>query len=496
MEAATNNESIWHSPQRQSPAAIFIILWSTSLKLLKGFWPVLLLYFFKGEKDENSVSIFFIIVAFTLISLLGTVISYWFKKFYISEDNLIVKSGWLRKKSLSIPFQNIQAVHLEQNVWQQALNVSKVSFDATGSEKVEVQLDALSTKKAEDLKDLLMNYVKVNQAVGRENIIEENDTYTLPFGDLIKLSLTANHLEAFLILLALGFNVLEEIRSIFDFDEQEYLDTYGNEIFSQTLSMAFLLFLGVAFISIVFSIARTATKFFKFSLVDNHKEWKITFGLFNREQKTIPLKKIQILSWRASWLRRKFNYWIMQVQTVGANKKSKKEHIQIPVLASAPMIHLANAYQKFEKIDQEKSESIAAAYWKRKVLTIALPLAIVPTLISWNWFHWWSFLFLVISVYLTAYFYKSWKNFRWQGPEEGIQLQSGAWGRKFTLLNWSKIQQVQIHQNIYQRKHQLANVLFITAGGNVKLPYISLGKATSMVDYVLYYVESKEQNWM
>src|SRR5690606_11368512 len=145
--------------------AIFIMLWSTSLKILKGFWPVLVLYFFKGETDENSISLLWLVLTFVFFSLVSTIISYWFKQFYTHDDSLIIKSGWFRKKTLSIPFQNIQAVHLEQNVWQQFLGVSRVSFDATGSEEVEAQLEALPTPKAEALKNLLMAKTSLMDAV-------------------------------------------------------------------------------------------------------------------------------------------------------------------------------------------------------------------------------------------------------------------------------------------------------------------------------------------
>lgn len=482
-------------PQRQSPAAIFIILWSTSLKLLKGFWPVLVLYLFKDEKDENSLSILAIIVVFCLISLVGTVISYWFKTFYLSEGNLIIKSGWLKKETLSIPFANIQAVHLEQNVWQQALDVAKVSFDATGSEKVEVQLDALAVGKAEDLKNLLMDNKTSGEEPHSENPSPQASVYNLKFKDLIKLSLTANHLEAFLILVAVGFNLLEEIKQIFDFDEQDYINTYAREL-SQTAYLVCVLLLGVAVISLLFSIARTVIKFFDFKLTDSGKDWKIAFGLFNREQKTIPLNKVQILNWKASWLRRKFDYWIMHIQVVGNNDKNVKKHIQIPILSFSELLKLSDSYQTFTGFRHEDANKIQPEYWKRKALTIGLPFSIISMLISWYWIGWWAAGFILILIYVTAFYYKAWKNFRWETPAEGIQLLSGAWGRKYTLLNWKKIQQVHIRQSIYQRNHQLADVLFITAGGKILLPYIALSTATALVDYVVYYVESKNENWM
>lgn len=496
METSTNKSYQWQLPQRQSPAAIFIILWGFSLKLLKGFWPVLVLYLFQKESDNNTLSILSIVLIFSSLSLVGTVINYWFKKFHVTEDSLIIQSGWLKKKMLSIPFRNIQAVHLEQNVWQQALNVAKVSFDITGSEKVEVQLDALSTNKAEDLKDMLMKNVKepADQKPGMP--IQQDITYKLEFPDLMKLSLTANHLEAFLILLVVGLNVLEEIKQIFDFNSQAYIHFYAREIISQTAYMAGALFLGIAIISVLFSFARTLTKFFGFTLTGTSKNWKITFGLFNRQQKVIPLHKIQILSWRATWLRRKFDYWIMRVQAVGHNEKNRKQHVQIPVLAFPRVLKLADSYQEFTGIDSGKGYKIEPEYWKRKSLMIGLPVSLIPMIAFWYWIGWWALAFVVLFAYMTGYFYKTYQNFRWQTPEAGIQLVSGAWGRKYTLLNWKKVQQVHIHQSPYQRTHQLANVVFLTAGGKVSLPYLTLAIATKLADYVLYDVESKDENWM
>lgn len=73
---------------------------------------------------------------------------------------------------------------------------------------------------------------------------------------------------------------------------------------------------------------------------------------------------------------------------------------------------------------------------------------------------------------------------------------SGVFGRKFTLLNWRKVQQVHLHQNVYQRNRGLATVVFVTAGGKATLPDIRLSVATSLVDQVLYEVESREESWM
>lgn len=493
METSTSNVTHWQVLQRQSPAAILILLWSIALKLLKALWPILILYFFKDEKDNDSLWLFWILMGFSSFSLMGAIIGYWFKKFKINDETLIIESGWLRKKVLSIPIQSIQAVHLEQNVWQQALKVAKVNFDSTGSGKVEVKLDALSIEKAEELRNLLIDRGIVEPKFSPETPLENEKKYTLVFSDLVKLSLTANHLEAFFILLALGLNIFDEVRQIFD--GSDYLESYVEHLLGQTVIFLLVLLIGIALISIVYSFFRTLIRFYGFELIDSGKRWAISYGLFDRTKKIIPTNKIQIISWSANWLRRKFHYWTIQVQSVG-QKENGNSNVLIPVTSLSQVFQLAGSYKEFTEIEYATSYKIEPDYWKRKSLLKGLPLTLIAMIVFFYWIEWQVFGFILLFGFLVWYYYQWYQHFRWQTNETGIQILSGFFGRKFTLLSWKKIQQVHIHQSLYQKTHQLANVIFITAGGKVTLPYLSLSTANALVNYVLHDVESKEESWM
>jgi putative membrane protein len=484
----------WGEPQRQSPAAIFILLWSTAINLLKGFWPVLAVYFFKDEKDDDSLTLLWGFAGFSVLTIWGAVLGYWFKKFHIKDDTLIIQSGWLRKKTLSIPVHSIQAVHLEQNLWQQAFGVAKVSFDSIGSDSIEAKLDALTMGKAEELRHLLMEK-KAIASPEADKVKQESisSTYSLAFPDLMKLSLTANHLEAFFILLALLINVMDELRQIFGGDD--YMDTYGRDLMGQTVLFTSILVIAVIVLSMLFSIARTMVKYYGFRLMDAEQRWIISYGLFDKTKKIVPINKIQILSWKANWLRRKIDYWTVQVQSVG-HKENKKTNIHIPVISFEQVIQLVNSYQYYSKIDDERSLKIEPAYWKRSVWRSAVIITLIPMMVFYFWIGWQAMILLLIHPFLVWNEYLWCRNFRWQTNEAGIQLVSGVFGRKFTLLNWKKVQQVRLHQNLYQRNRQLATVIFVTAGGKVTLPYIPVAMATSLVDQVLYEVESKEENWI
>jgi len=491
-----NNSPInhWQEPQRQSPAAIFILLWSTAINLLKGLWPILAVYFFRGEKDSDSLTLLWGIAGFSFLTIGGAVIGYWFKKFHLKEDTLVIQSGWLKKKTLSIPIHSIQAVHLEQNVWQQAFGVAKVSFDSVGSDDIEAKLDALATGKAEQLRHLLMEKKAPPPPDPGETEQEQKTlTYSLAFPDLLKLSLTANHLEAFFILLALLINVFDELRQILG--GNDYMDTYGRNLMGQTVLFMSSLVVAVIVLSMLFSIVRTMVKYYGFRLMDADGRWIISYGLFDKTKKIVPLNKIQILSWKANWLRRKIDYWTIHVQSVG-HKENKETNIRIPVVSFGKVSQLASSYQSFHGINEEKSLRIESDYWKRSLWRSALLITFIPLLGFSFWIGWQALVLLLIYPLVVWNEYKWHQNFRWQTNDTGLQRLSGVFGRKFTLLNWKKVQQVHFHQNLYQRNRQLATVIFVTAGGKVSLPYVRLAVATALVDQVLYEVESREESWV
>ena len=496
MENLTNNYEGWNVPQRQSPAAIFILILKSAVDLLKGIWPFVLVYIFRDKKQGAVLVFVSILLCFIVLAIVGALVRYWFYKFYVDNDNLVIQSGWLKKKTLTVPLKNILAVHLEQSIWQRVLQVVKLSIDSAGSEKTEVKIDALSVKKAEQIKALLLSNVHSVREEQTEEKIERNMRTQLSAGDLFKFSLTSNHLETFFILVGLSLNFLNDIKDVFNIDSWGVMETYAMRMAGQTAMAVSILVIAVAIISIVFSILRTLLKFFNYTIEEMPHGWKVSFGLTNHQQKIIPSNKIQILSWKANWLRRKINFWIVTVQSIGGNKMKPKEQIQIPITSLSRVFSLIPIYQNSPVFDLDEGFRIEPDYWKRRTLTVGVTVTALLLSILYFAVGIAALWMLLLLPYFAWHFKKWYQVFRWKINTEGLQMYSGVWGRKYTLLTWKKVQQLQVDQSLYQRSHELADVTFKTAGGQVKLPFITLSTATYLADLSLYYVESRNDNWM
>ncbi len=492
----THPDNSWNTPRRQSPAAIIIMLLQSAVGILKAFWPLVIVYFLRKDNDENGFSFIWLVLSFSGVAILGAVVKYFFYTFYIRNDSLVIQSGWIKKKILTVPLKNIQGVNLKQNVWQKILKVATVTLDSAGSEKVEVEIDALQINKAEELKQQLLSGQQTEQAVSQETITESNMLFQLTMPDLLKLSLSANHLEAFFILFGLSLNLVDDVQKIFNVDGWKMMGDYANEFAGEKILVVTMLIILVAGVSVLVSMLRTIFKYYDFKLEESKFGWKAYFGLITSQQVLIPVKKIQIFSWKANLIRRKINFWIVQIQAIGHDEVTRKQQVHIPVTHIDIAKKLSRFYQTTQVLKRDEGLKISDSYWKRKTLFRALPSTLILSLIIYLFLPGFAWIGLLLFPAVTVHHYTWYSNFRWTANDEGVQMLSGVWGRKYSLLTWKKIQQVEIKQSLHQQRAGLSSLIFKTAGGNLVLHYIPYEIGLLLCNKILYIVESRDPDWM
>src|SRR5687767_9492242 len=105
----SSQEHNWNTPQRQASAGLIVIIYKALLTIIKAVWPLLLVVIFRdGNKTFDPLEM--MLVGIPALILLRSVIDFFYFRFYIANEDLVIKKGFLSKKVITIPLGKIHSV--------------------------------------------------------------------------------------------------------------------------------------------------------------------------------------------------------------------------------------------------------------------------------------------------------------------------------------------------------------------------------------------------
>jgi putative membrane protein len=478
----------WEQPQKQSAVGIFLF----AAKAFREFLAIAAVMIGSLAQKEKPMAAWVITIAGIILFIFGRAfLEYFFFRFYVSGEQLVVKKGVFAKKTIVIPFERIQTVQLEQNLFHRIIHHYRVSIDTAGTEKTEVSIHALSFEKALSFKNVLTEQHPVASAP----VESTHAVIRLAPKDLFKLAVSHNHLETVALIIAFLLARFQDIKEMFGIDAYDWMENRGKQVAVTTRLVAFFIF-SAMLAAMLISIARIILKFSDLQITLSEKGFNLKHGLLHSHQQFIGANKIQYVQWNANWIRRKIGMYMFHVKTTGEADIKNKRKIQVPVTRQEHLHQLAAYYQPDLPSLENEHHRIQPQFVFRKTLFGGFPFTIVMIvtfyfMIKWQAL-WWSLL-LVYFIIRNMIFRR---NFKFWVKEDAIEISSGVWGRQKLILNWHKLQVVTIRQGIYQRQRKLADLLLQTASGDVVLPYITLEEAQMLSDYATMKAESTQKRWM
>ena len=491
----THGEPDWHIPQRQAYAGLIIIIFKAFFTVIKAIWPLVLVVVFR-ERNKTFDTFEMLLIGIPALILIRSIIDFFYFRFYIQNDDLVIKRGFLSKKVITIPLNKIQSVHIEQNLLHQFLDVAKLSIDTAGSEKSEAEIDAISVHKAESFRQFLLQNENISTVRDHEGIPQfEAPVINLTVSDLIKLGLSANHLQAFFIVFAFGVSMLQNLEEIFGNRIIRIVQQSSAEI-GFSIASVLVLIVFVLIISVLVSMIRIFLKYSNFKCSETEHGFRIQTGLINSRQNLVPFSKIQYVSWEANWIRRKIGLFMLEFHQAQNEEAKKKQRIRLPITKKENVERLLLPYHPAVKSLAHSIHGIHKLYAFRRMIVVGVPSALIGTLISFFWVEEYALLFFLFIPYVFLKSGAYQKRFRLYISPEAFQVNSGAWGKQSKIAQWYKIQYMQLRQSIYQRRKELATVVIHTAGGKITIPYINLELARAIKNYGLYKVQSTDKFWI
>ncbi len=464
-----------YSPRRQHP---ILILFNVIKLLRELIIPIILAFVtslskFSTERMLLSLAIGGVLL---LILFLGAFFSWYRHTYHIYGDELRIQSGILIKNKRFIPRERIQTMNITAGVLQRIFGVVKVEIETAGGRgKAEATLAAVSNDDAETLRKHLIEQQKINEP---EQEQAASVKYVLAPKALLIAAATSGSIG---IVLSFVSAVLAQIDALIPgFNFWHWL---GQHI---ELNFIFLLglILAIALFSWLISILGTVIKYANFTLVRTEDKIHISRGLFERQEFTVPLKRIQAVQIVEGVLRQPFGLAALNIVSAGRGEKGALTTVLFPLLKK----------RRVNALLQELAPDFASNITLHKIPARALPRYIIKTV----------FLTLLITIpaalftpvgYLAllpvpvafGYGMLRYKDAGWANPDSLLLLRERKIARTTTIIPSIRMQSAKVSQSFMQKRKNLASftvaVISLIGGTRFRIIDIEGDTAISLLNW-------------
>lgn len=252
------------------------------------------------------------------------------------------------------------------------------------------------------------------------------------------------------------------------------------------------------FVSFLITLVRTVLRNFNLQFFKSHEGFKVTSGLFTRQETALRKEKIQIIQWTNNPIRKLFKIFTLDIkQAVAGVVANRKQKAEIPGCYQHQVDDVLNSCFPDYQEDNFKEHSIHFSFVIRRFLYLGL---LPPIGLFIAYYFTLAIQFLIAGIGFPLFiFFIFWlyhKKYKIYIGEEYIKIKKGIFGTAHVVFPYYKVQAVEIEQSIYQRRKGLGNVGIHTANGTISIPYFDLEKSRMLKNYVLYKVENSDRAWM
>ena len=238
-------------PRRMSKSAFVIFF----VKALRSYASLILILFtvrIFDSSDETSVMEYIIMLlsylaGFIALSLITAFLSFYFKKYYVEDGNLIFIHGVIQHERTSIPLNKIQSLRTKSGLIYRMLDMKGISFDTLASRTEEIELilddddwDALLSRV--ETQENTQEEVQETEATEQE-ATANTKTVKLEVSNLnlIKGALCQNHLKGMAVLFGVLATLYNQITSVNDKAANYFIDYVETHADSSAFSVTAVL---------------------------------------------------------------------------------------------------------------------------------------------------------------------------------------------------------------------------------------------------------------
>lgn len=416
---------------------------------------------------------------FLLFSLGGAWLAWLRFRYRVGEHEIIIESGVFSRQHRTIPFDRIQDVSIEQGLIARALDIAKLGFEtgAGGGKKAdEAQLNTIALTDAHALRDVIRVHRGQASPASPAAMPSEADRAAASDPVLFTMSpaqlVTAGLFNFSLAALAAVFAATQFFDNFLPFnlfnpdDWVSIFAQYGLD--SWIILHRWFAVIGAALSLILIGFAGgVATMFFAnwgFRLTREARALRRTRGLTTRTDVAVPLRRIQAAIIITGWLRKRFGWHELRLQSLARDGDKETDHQIVP-------------FGQLDAVDMVLGEirmtrPAADAVWQRSHFVSAIGGLIGAgcaaiagiTAITLGQSAGWIAIALAPVMAATALL--SARHHRWSDLPGQVAIQRGFWKPRLTLLPHASVQSIDLRSSTLLRRFGLASLIFGVPGGS------------------------------
>ena len=534
--------------RRTSPFAIIHFVWTSARGVANGWGRVATTFGVTAVllRYRTYLAPGFAIGMSALVA--AAVLRWWFFRYRIAEDRILIREGVVNRTALDIPFDRIQGINVNRRLIERVVGLVTLVIDTPGTQAAEGHLPSVHTEVA----DQVLRRVEAHRgpvaadepaAHPEREEPEAGILQKLSVADLVRFGL-ANPPVLLLAILPVAYGVrLDDwvIAMLGFFDTAK--TTLGGYGVLGTLLTAAALGLGLLILGLAGGIVHKVVKYFGFTVWREGSAFCSRAGLFTRRQVAVRIRKMQQLRLDQGLLYRRFRRYRLSCPTIGMPLDADEDDsgpdadgLNIPFAEGEVVEKLrAHVFRREGRVLSLLPEAgtflrVSRYYLRARALRLCLVTlpagvgALFMALYAWmlivergmresgaemgtaehselwtqfihNWgvaAGTWSVACVLLAIPVS---WQRWRRRGYMYDEDGLASRTGVLGYSVEALLFRKAQTVTVTRSPLQRRHGLATLAVGTACGSVSVPYIEHGAACRLRDYALYRAESSERRW-
>lgn len=488
-------------PQRMSKGAFFIIF---SKRFIRSIAPIvtasLIIPF--NSSSERNLSVWLIILlalaGCVSIALIEALISYFSKKFYVKDGNLIFIHGVINREDTCVPLDRIHSLRTEKGIWYRLLDMRGIVFDTLATKQEEIEL-ILDEHEWQQLLSLIEKEEKPQPSPSATDPPEYNPTSTVsyPTKNLLLAALCQNHLKGMAVLgsvLALVFGNLSDLPKSATDTVENYLEMHFEELITSPFKIIFFFAILYLFILMLW-LGRVLLRYYDTTMRYDKKLLTFTYGLFTRSSCRFLHNKICTIRIKRNYLEKRFGFCtLMLKQAVNASANKEEDNMKLYGTDSSAFFlkwWLGEDYL-------EASNVIAAKSGKGAFFHSIFLRSLIAITVSIILYHFQLYPWLIIPLFYFLFILPkgicTMRHSKIELKSSYFIIHTGAFAEIANYIKYSNLEVVGIRRSPLTKWFHRMSLALSTSGTTFFIRSIKEDKAKLMYEFLLFKAEIKNES--